>query len=60
MKTRTIVDRDKLPRHFQVGYRVSESEFETIYAVESYAKNNGMSRNQAITKLLEIALRVKK
>lgn len=60
MKSRSIVEREKLPRHFQVGYRVCETEFETIYAVENYAKNNGISRNQAITKLLEIALQVKK
>ena len=56
MNIKEPTTREQLPRFFQVSYRVCENEFTLIYAVEKYAKKNGISRNQAITALLEKAL----
>ena len=56
MNVKETTIREKLPRFFQVSYRVNENEFPVIYSVEKFAKKNGISRNQAITVLLKKAL----
>jgi hypothetical protein len=60
MQSKIDTKREELPRFFQVGYRVGEADYQTIYAVEAFAKKNGLSRNKAITSLLETALNIKK